>query len=415
MLVSGHQSALIRTLSPTSPHYPFVVVVLSLVMTMFIASVFVAYGVLFPFIQEDLHFSRAQLGLMSASLMVGGSVTSFVTGWLVDVMGVRRLQSLSMVGIVLGLVLFSQMSSFEQALVLALLTGVVTASEFPAFTKAIVDWVRPRSRALALGVTEAGVPVGGMGAALLLTFISVTLGWRAAVLTLTGVMGVCSVLFFIMYRDRPPIHTGREATHAPAGRMALVLKDGRIWLAASAAAALAAMMTVLVTYLVLFFKEALEMSSVAAGIGLAVAMAGGVVGRISWGLISDVLLGGNRIGVLVIIALLSGLSTALLTTLTTGTPLAFVFALAFFLGVTTMGWVGPVGILIAELAGPGLTGTAIGLMGAITRVGPMALAPLFGWTVDRTGSYDLGLWIIVGMSGVALLLLAVLGHRVRRA
>ena len=404
---------MIGVFSPGSNRYPFVVVTVSMALTMAISTIFVAYGTLFPFIQEDLDFSRTQLGLMSASLMLGGSLTSFVTGWLVDVMGVRRLQSLSMVGVVLGMALFSQMRSFEQGLVLALLMGVATASEFPAFTKAIVDWVRPRSRSLALGVTGAGVPVGGMGAALLLTLISVALGWRAAVLTLTAIIGACSVLFFILYRDPAQIQTRREAYQAPAGRMALVLKDGRIWLVAFAASSLAAIMTALETYLVLFFKEELEMSSVAAGTGLAVTMAGGLVGRVSWGLISDVLVGGRRIGVLAVIGLLTGVSTALLTALTPGTPLALVLALAFFLGVAAMGWIGPAAILVAELAGPGLTGTAVGLMGGVDRIGSLAIAPLFGWIVDRTGSYDLGWWMIVGLSGVALLLLAILEYRVR--
>ena len=369
---------LIRIPTPSSVHYPWVVLVLCVVSTMAVTSTFVGFGAVFPFLQDDLDISRAKIGLISAGLMVGGSATSLVAGWLVDVLGACRLQALTMLCVVVGLVLFSQMRSFEQGMVIALLTGVVSAGSFPAFTKAIVDWITPRSRGVAMGVTEASIPVGGMLAALLLTFIAVSLDWRISVLALAAVIGLASLVFFIFYRDRPVL-PGDEGGGRPArGRIALVLKDERIWLASVASACLATIMSVLVTYLVLFLKEMLGMSSVLAGSCLSISMAGAAVGRIVWGLVSDVMLGGRRVGLLGVLSVLSAVSTAFLVVLSSSTSLVLVFGLVFLIGGTTMGWSGLTGTLLAELAGPRLTGTAIGLAATIIRLGPLGVTPLFG-------------------------------------
>ena len=380
---------------------------------MTLTSTFVGFGALFPFIQEDLNISLAQVGLISSGLMVGGSATSLIAGWLVDVLGARRLQSLTMLGVAVGLVLFSLLKSFEQGLVIAVLTGVVSAGSFPAFTKAIVDWVRPRSRGVAMGVTEASVPVGGILAALLLTFIAVTVNWRVAVLGLAAVIGASSGVFFLFYRDKPASDGDEDMGRRPGGRIMLVVKNGRIWLAAFASAFLATVMSVLVTYLVLFLKDSLEMSSVLAGTGLAVSMAGAAIGRIVWGLVSDTLMGGRRVGLLVALSALSALSTALLVLLSSGTPLVLVLALVFLIGTTAMGWTGLTGTLLVELAGPRLTGTAIGLAATIIRLGPLGVAPLFGLIVDRQESYEQAWWLVVGLSGAAAVLLVFLGARSR--
>lgn len=412
---SLRNDAVIRIPSPTSVNYPWFVVVLCVVSTMALTSTFVGFGALFPFIQDELDISRAKVGLISAALMVGGSATSLIAGWLVDVLGARRLQSLTMMGVVVGLVVFSRMRSFEEGLVIALLTGVVSAGSFPAFTKAIMDWVKPRSRGMAMGVTEASIPVGGMLSALLLTFIAVTLDWRISVLALAAVIGSASVVFYIFYRDKPVPAADDDGERPATGRIVLVLKDGRIWLAAVGSACLGSIMSVLVTYLVLFLKETLDMSSVLAGICLAVSMAGAAIGRVFWGFVSDTVLGGRRVGLLVALSALSAFSSALLITLSPDTPLVLVFGLVFLIGGTAMGWTALTVTLLAELAGPRLTGTAIGLAATIIRLGPLAVTPLFGLIVDREGAYGLAWWLVVALSGVAAMLFALLAFRVRGA
>ena len=391
--------------------YAWVVVGLFVVTTMAMSAVYVGFGVLYPFIQEDLDISLAQLGLISSGIVVGGSVTSLLVGWAADVIGVRRLQAVTLLGVVVGLALFSQIQSLPQAIVLALFLGVASSGSYPAYVKGIVDWVTPRTRGVAMGIIEAGIPAGGIISAVVFTFLAVTFSWRVAVISLTVVIAVSGMVFFAFYKDKPSSSTQADRRIRLGDRLRMVARNRNIWLVALFSTAFGGLMTVLVTYLVLFLKESLGMSAVAAGGCFSAALAGGAVGRITWGLVSDLMLNGRRIGLLSLVGILSGMSLALMTLLSSDVPLAVVIALTFVVGATAMGWTGLSGALVADLAGPDLTGTAIGFASTILRVGPLGITPLFGLIVDRTGSYDWGWWMMAGIAGTGTLTLFLMRPR----
>ncbi len=390
---------------PSSIPYPWVVMALCVASLTALASTFVGFGALFPFIQDDLKINRAEIGLLSSSRVLGGIGTSLAAGLLADVMGVRRLQSLTLFSVVVCLVLFSQMRNLEQGILLALLLGIASAGSFPCFVKAIMDWINPRHRGLAMGISEASFPVGGILSTLVLTLIAEAYSWRVSVLVIAGGVFVCAVAFSLVYRD--PVKDNTPATGAAASpareKLSRVVRTRGVWLAAAVAAALGIIMTVVVTFLILFLKETMGMSSVLAGACLSVSLAGGAISRIVWGLISDHYLGGRRTGLLAMVSALAGVSIALLALVPSGTSLWVLMPLVFFIGTTGMGWTGLTGNLVAESVAPELTGTAIGLAATVIRLGPMAATPLFGLIVDRTGSYDGAWWMVVGAAGFATL------------
>ena len=383
--------------------YPWVVVALCVATTMAVTVASVGFGVLYPFIQEDLEISRAQLGLISAGMVAGGSITSLFVGWVADVIGVRRLQTVSLLAVVVGLSLFSQIQSPVQAVLLAFFIGAAASGSYPSFVKAIMDWVTPRTRGLALGITEASIPVGGIVAAVVFTFMVVIFSWRTSVISLAVVLVISVMVFVTFYRDKPSSYVDRDGRIKLGSRMAMVAKNRDIWLATFHGFAFAGLMSVMVTYLVLFLKESLGMSAVAAGGCLAGSLAGGAVGRIGWGLASDLMLNGRRVGALILLGMLAGVSMALMTWLSSDAPLAVVVALTFVVGATAMGWTGLYGAIVAELVRPGLTGTAVGFSSMFTRMGTLAITPIFGLIVDRTGSYDVGWWMMAGIAGVGTL------------
>ena len=75
------------------------------------ASFTMSLGALFPFLHEDLGINRAQLGLIPSTILLGGTGSVLLVGWLADVMGVRRLITVALVGTVVGVILFSQVQS----------------------------------------------------------------------------------------------------------------------------------------------------------------------------------------------------------------------------------------------------------------------------------------------------------------
>jgi nitrate/nitrite transporter NarK len=356
-------------------------------------------GVMFPFIQEELGLTRAQLGLIASMMVVGGAATGLLGGWMADVMGVRRLQTITRLSMAAGAVVFSQVHSLPQALLLALFIGIANSPSYANVTKAISEWVLPRTRGLAMGIEQSSITFSGIIVSVLLTAIAVSHGWRTAIIIAGLAMVVATLVFYAFYRDKRPAEDGGARTR-PGGRVALVARDRNIWIASLYGVLFNGFQPVVVSYLILFLREELDMSAVAAGGLLGVAMGGGAVGRIGWGLVSDVLRGG-RVLTLMLVSLLAGLSMVLLVWLPGGAPLGLVVLLVFFMGGTTLASPGLYAVLIAEQAGPRLTGTAMGFTIMITTLGGFAVAPIFGLIVDRTGSYDQGWWMMAGLAGLA--------------
>ncbi len=358
--------------------------------------------VLFPFIQEEFNASRAQLGLITSGMLLGGAGIIVVLGWLVDMMGARRILSVALVIVAAGVLLFSQIQSLLQGVLLALLIGAAGSATAPAPAKIIMDWVTPRTRALSMGLKETSVPLSGIMAAATLPFLAVTFSWRSAVVILAVIIALCGVVFFVFYRDRPGSSFKRRSSLL--GSIALVAKNRNLWFAALSTPIHVALHLVFVSYVILFFKETLGMSTAVAAGFLAIAFVGGIVGRVTWGVVSD-LLGGRRVRVLILVDILSMLGMMLMVWLPSDASPVVVGLLAFAVGTTALGSAGVVGTLVIELAGPGLAATGFGFVAIISLIGAF-VPPIFGLVVDVTGSYDMGWWMMAGLAGLGALMVS---------
>ena len=390
--------------------YPGVVVALCLGLTIAISTFRQGAGLLFPFIQDDLEINRAQMGLIASGVFLGSAPTSLIGGWLADVVGVRQLQALTMGALCAGLLLFSQIQSFLQGFLLSILLGVALSTSFPATVKGIVDWVTPRTRGRAVGSIEAVIPLGVIISAVLLPLLAETFDWRIAVMVIAVIIGGSGVVFFAFYKNRRHSYTVEREGSKPPGRISLVARDRDIWLVTLFGAAFSSMYLVLITYIVVFLKEDLGMTPVLAGRSLAVAMVGSLIGRFAWGAVSDLFLRGRRVAILAFVSTLSVGSVASLAWLPTDASISVVWGLIFFMGITAMGWTGLWTVLISELAGPGLTGTALGFVHTIVGFFIFGVIPLFGFLVDRTESYDVAWGAIAGLAAFGTLLLAFLSR-----
>ena len=97
------------------------------------AEAFIQQGlpVLFPFIQEEFKATLAQLGLITSGLFLGATTTALVMGWLVDRIGVWRILSVGLLVMTVGLFVFSQIRSLNQAIVLTFLISGGYSGDHP--------------------------------------------------------------------------------------------------------------------------------------------------------------------------------------------------------------------------------------------------------------------------------------------
>ena len=65
------------------------------------------FGILAPYIKEELLLSSFQIGFLISSLSIGAALSQTPSGLLVDFTGVRRMMSLAIGAMGLSLVLFS--------------------------------------------------------------------------------------------------------------------------------------------------------------------------------------------------------------------------------------------------------------------------------------------------------------------
>ena len=389
------------------PHAQFVV---GLALLVGMATAFIAQGVpvLYPFIQEDFGTTRAQLGLITTSMLIGGAVTSIPMGRLTDTIGVRRLLGITMMGMAGGLVLFSRIQSPLQGVMVALLISLVASASPPATAKAIMDCVRARTRGIAMGIKETAVPTSGFITAVLLPFLAVTFSWRTAVLFVALMIAILSTVFFFFYRDKITSRTGAPRSSL-IGNMAILARNRDIWIVALSRAHFQALHFVFVSYLILFLVEELSMSPAVGASFLAVAWTGSAVGRVIWGLASD-LLGGRRVEVVVFVDVLSMLGMISIAWLPSEASPVVVGLLVFVVGSAALGLPGLYDVLEVELVTPDLAGMVIGYIAIITRLGSL-VPPIFGLVVDRTHSYDIGWWMMAGIAAVGTLLILFVRHQ----
>jgi ACS family glucarate transporter-like MFS transporter len=176
-------------------------------------------------IKDDLGFSETDMGLIFAAFLVGYLLLEVPGGWMGDRWGSRRVVT----GIVLAWSLFTALTgciwafvldsgrqlqmgslavplainSLAMMLLIRFLFGLAEAGAFPNVTRIIRDWFPLNERASALGWIWTCARLGGALAPILLSSVTVMLGWRQA-FWLFGLIGVAwAAIFFGRFRDRP--------------------------------------------------------------------------------------------------------------------------------------------------------------------------------------------------------------------
>jgi MFS family permease len=165
----------------------------------------------------------------------------------------------------------------------------------------------------------------------------------------------------------------------------------------------------LITYVPLYLKDTMGYSAYWASQALALTQAGAMLGRVGWGVASDRFFGGRRKIVLIVIGMLSVLLIGALGFMTRDSSQILLMTILFLAGVCIVGYQGVSYALIGEIAGKSKTGAGLGMMITINAGAATLGTPIFGYLVDRSGSYTTGWQILagaisLGIAGVGFLL-----------
>jgi sugar phosphate permease len=159
-------------------------------------------------------------------------------------------------------------------------------------------------------------------------------------------------------------------------------------------------------YLTLFLREVAQASLPVASLCFGLAQGAAVVGRVSWGVVSDRLFGGRRKIVIVLIGLTGAAALSAMPAAGLGPVLAVGAPLAVVCGLTIAAYGGLLQTAVVESADSRLAGAAIGYHLSFVSISQMVGLPLFGAVVDWSGHYATGWLIFAGLLLLSTLLIA---------
>jgi MFS transporter, ACS family, hexuronate transporter len=363
-------------------------------------------GPLAPAIRSSLDLSGAQVGLLVTGSFVGATALMLPAGYLADRTGARYPFLAGPLVIGAGLAGAATAGDYPHLLGWLAFAGLGNGLTLPATTRGVMDWFPATVRGTAMSVKQAGLPVAGTVAALVMPAAAAAHGWRPAVAMMGAAIAAAGVAAFLVYRDPDE---RRASGQSPASPRELFVSAPFVCLLGYVFLLAGAQLT-FISFLVLYLHGALGMALVPAAALLAAAQATGALARVGWGVLSDRAFATRRRPALRLIAAMTLLASLGLALERPGLPaLSALLVVAF--GVAGIGWNGVTMAFVAERSGRRHASTGSGIALTAGNLGILVLPPLFGLLVDRAGGFGPGFLLLAALSAAAMVLTLPLPNR----
>ncbi len=343
---------------------------------------FTTFSVLSGQLLDTFRISRWQLGALVTATAVLGAVLSPPMGRVADRIGGRNamLATLLLSGAALAAIAVSPV--YLLVVGAALAAGSAQSMANPATNKLISLHGTDGGRGMLTGIKQSGVQVGTFLGGSLLPLGATTIGWRPTLL-LTAVVPIAGLA---VSRRIVPAGPAEDAPQQAEVTGSLVRSPFLLQLAAYGFL-LGAGWSAVFTYLPDYGQNALGWSATVAGLLVSAAGLCGIAGRIGWSWYAEHRSDAPRtLAVLAVIAII-----AIVMILLSSRLQALLWLGAAALGGSSGSWNSVGMFAIIDRLPERAAGAASGIVMFGFLVGLGVGAPAFGWSVDVTGAYVVGL------------------------
>ena len=357
-------------------------------------------GVFALFWKEEYALTNTESGLLVSVVNVGPLFCMLFVGRLLDQYNEKILISIS--SFLLGslLLLTNIVSGFNGLLFVLLLIGMFYSVSQPGGSKVILKWFRKENRGLAMGIRQAGIPIGGALAGVLIPFLTVQYNMTYAINSIACICIIGGLLFFMFYKEPYVQEEARKGHNNISFWMELkvVICKKELYPIYITGICMISLQMVLVGHFMKFLAGEQSITFIVAGTVFSVMFFSGMIGRIALATISDVLYKGNRrIPLFIAVCASIGLMLLLVMNIHTITS-GVLYSVSALLGFFSIGWFSLFIAEVAELASEESVGITVGLALTLNQIAIIVAPVLFGYIVDEKGYAYAWLCIVVLLS-----------------
>ncbi|CAM3840912.1 MULTISPECIES: MFS transporter [Bacillus cereus group] len=357
-------------------------------------------GVFALFWKEEYALTNTESGLLVSVVNVGPLFCMLFVGRLLDQYNEKILISISSFLLGSSLLLTNIVSGFNGLLFVLLLIGMFYSVSQPGGSKVILKWFRKENRGLAMGIRQAGIPIGGALAGVLIPFLTVQYNMTYAINSIACICIMGGVLFFVFYKEPYVQEEARKGHNNISFWMELkvVICKKELYPIYITGICMISLQMVLVGHFMKFLAGEQSITSIVAGTVFSVMFFSGMIGRIALAAISDVLYKGNR-RIPLFIAVCASIGLILLLVMNIHTIMSGVlYSVSALLGFFSIGWFSLFIAEVAELASEESVGITVSVALTLNQIAIIVAPVLFGYIVDEKGYAYAWLCIVVLLS-----------------
>lgn len=354
-------------------------------------------------LHDRLGISEGALGAIDTAYLASYSLGQFLSGYLGDRVGARRLVGAGMLASAAACAAFGASSSALLFGVFFCLNGLAQSTGWPGTTRSMAEWTTKENRGTVMAFWATCYQVGGIVATGLAAFLLGRYGWRAAFFGPALWLAIVGVVVFIWLAPGPESAGSAESvSRARRDAQRDVLRNPVLWCYGASYFCIKFIHYALLFWLPYFLATKRGYGEEQAGYVSIAFEVGGVVGVIALGIASDRLVKYSR-------SLLSAVGlVALMLALLLYTRIGASSTLANVVGLALIGAAlfGPDALLSGaasqDAGGPHAAATATGFVNGVGSIGAVLVGLVLPVVSKRYG------WDAVFQLFVALALLGAL-------